>query len=58
MSLPLPIVNCRLPQEVTDALDLRASRSGQTPGPLMREWIVERLAMDATMDCLKSFGLM
>ena len=57
MSLPDPTINFRAPQQVKDALHLLASRRGEQPGPLVRDFLIERLAVEAALDSLKVVGL-
>ena len=57
MSLPLPIVNCRVDQSVVDALDLLAHQEGMLRGPYIRRVLIDHAAHASAMQCLKSFGL-
>ena len=56
MSVPDPVINFRGPAEVKAALDLMAKRRGTTPGVLLRQWVVERLLWEHTLDTLRSVG--
>lgn len=57
MSLPDPILNFRAKQSIKDSLHLAAGRLGKDPGPLMREWVTERLVLESAMATYKSVGL-
>lgn len=57
MSLPDPILNFRVKQPIKDALHLYAGRTGKDPGPLMREWLIERLVQEAALELYRSVGL-
>lgn len=56
MGVQDPILNCRVPQPVKDALHLLATRKQGQPGPLMRQWVTERLLVEAALGCLKAWG--
>lgn len=57
MSLPDPILNFRAKQSTKDALHLHAGRIGKDPGPLMREWVTERLVQETALEKYRAVGL-
>ena len=52
-----PLLNFRVPIEIKDALSLHAGREGQEVGPMLRNWMSERLAVERVTELLKSVGL-
>lgn len=56
MSVPGPIMNFRASQPVKDAMHLLASRKGAETGPTMRLFIIERIVVEAALDCLRVWG--
>ena len=57
MSLPDPILNFRVKAPIKDAFQLLAVRLGRDPGPLGREWLIERMVHEVAEECYRSFGL-
>ena len=57
MSLPLPILNVRVLQSLKDSFHLLAGRFGVKPGPLMREWLTERLVQEYALATYRAVGL-
>ncbi len=57
MSLPDPILNFRVKQPIKDALHLFAGRIGKDLGPLLRQWVIERLAQELALDTYRSVGV-
>lgn len=57
MGVENPLLNFRCPQEVKDTLTLHAGREGREVGPMLRTWVMERVATERTLEVLKSVGL-
>ena len=52
-----PLLNFRVPLEIKDALSLHAGREGREVGPMLRNWMSERLAVERVTELLRSVGL-
>lgn len=53
-----PLLNFRCPVEVKDLLTLHARREGAEVGPMLRQWMGERLATERVVSLIKSVGLL
>ena len=53
-----PLLNFRCPVEVKDLLTLHARREGAEVGPMLRQWMGERLATERVLSLIKSVGLL
>jgi hypothetical protein len=58
MSIPDPILNFRVPRPIKDMVHLLARRTGKKPGPLMREWMTERLVTESALSTYRAVGLL
>lgn len=53
-----PLLNFRCPVEVKDLLTLHARREGAEVGPMLRQWMGERLVTERVLSLIKSVGLL
>ena len=58
MGVENPLLNFRCPVEVKDLLTLHARREGAEVGPMLRQWMGERLATERAVSLIKSVGLL
>lgn len=58
MGVENPLLNFRCPVEVKDLLTLHARREGAEVGPMLRQWMGERLATERVLSLIKSVGLL
>jgi len=57
MSLPDPLLNFRVKPPIKDSLQVHAGRIGTKLGPLMRDWMTERLVMELALRTFRTVGL-
>lgn len=58
MGVENPLLNFRCPVEVKDQLTLHARRDGAEVGPMLRQWMGERLVTERALSLIKSVGLL
>ena len=52
-----PLLNFRVPQSIKDTFSLHAKKAGAEVGPMLRQWCVERIAVERVLELLKSVDL-
>ena len=52
-----PLLNFRVPQSVKDTFSLHAKKAGAEVGPMLRQWCMERIAVERVLELLKSVDL-
>lgn len=57
MGIENPLLNFRVPQEIKDVLTLHASHDGKEVGPMLRQWVSERMLIERALELMKSVGL-
>ena len=57
MSLPDLLLNVRVKPPIKDSLQVHAGRIGKKLGPLMRDWVTERLVTELALRTFRTVGL-